>query len=110
MISFGRIKTSMRKLSVAPYSNLGLPWHSGRKADSAPLIPGQRASFDIAMLPRAYTFPTGHRLRVTLTGADPRQRNLAAIRTDPPPRFTIFSGGPNGSRIDIPFKTKPTLR
>ncbi len=110
MISFGRLLASMRKLSAAPYGNLGLPWHSGRRADSAPVVPGQRFSLDIAMSPRAYVFAAGHRLRVTLAGADPRQRNLDAIRVAPPPRFTIFSGGPAGSRIDIPFKTKPAFR
>lgn len=61
------------------------------------------------MVPRAYTFPAGHRLRVTLAGADPRQRNLAQIRQDPPPVFTIVTGAA-GSRIDIPFTTKPTFR
>lgn len=110
MISFGRLLASMRKLSAAPYDNLGLPWHSGRRADSAPVVPGQRFSLDIAMSPRAYVFAAGHRLRVTLTGADPRQRNLESIRISPPPRFTIFSGGPGGSRIDIPFKTRPAFR
>lgn len=110
MISFGRLLASMRKLSVAPYDNLGLPYHSALKADSAPVVPGRRFQLDIAMSPRAYVFAAGHRLRVTITGADPRQRNLAAIQVSPPPHFTIFAGGPQGSRIDIPFKTKPAFR
>ena len=110
MISFGRLLASMRKLSPPPYDNLGLPWHSGRRADSVPVVPGQQFALDIAMSPRAYVFAAGHRMRVTLAGADPRQRNLEAIRVSPPPRFTVFSGGPGGSRIDIPFKTKPTFR
>lgn len=110
MISFGRLLASMRKLSVAPYGNLGLPYHSGLKADSAPVTPGQRFRMDIAMSPRAYVFAAGHRLRVTIAGADPRQRNLDQIRVSPPPHFTIFAGGPQGSRIDIPFKSKPAFR
>ncbi|GAA0298574.1 hypothetical protein GCM10009087_05490 [Sphingomonas oligophenolica] len=108
MVSFGRLAASHRKLGKAPYDRLDLPYHSGLEADVAPMVPGKPALLEFSMVPRAWTFPAGHRLRVTLTGADPRQRNLADIRQDPPPVFTITSGG--ASRIDIPFTTKPTFR
>jgi hypothetical protein len=110
MVSFGRLAASHRKLGKAPYDTLGLPWHSGLKSDVAPMVPGKPASLVFAMVPRAWTFAAGHRLRVTLTGADPRQRNLDQIRQDPPPVFTIISGGAAASRIDVPFTTKPTFR
>ncbi len=110
MVSFARLAASHRKLSTAPYARLGLPYHSGLAADVAPMIPGKAADFTMAMSPRAYSFAAGHRLRVTLTGADPRQRNLAQIRQDPPPVFTITQGGAAASRIDIPFNTKPAFR
>jgi putative CocE/NonD family hydrolase len=110
MVSFGRLAASHRKLSRAPYETLGLPYHSGLKADVAPMTPGKPAALVFTMMPRAYVFPAGHRLRVTLTGADPRQRNLARIRQDPPPMFTVTSGGAAASRIDIPFTTKLTFR
>jgi len=110
IVSFGRLAASHRKLSRAPYDILDLPYHSGLKADVAPMVPGKTAEFVFSMMPRAYVFAAGHRLRVTLTGADPRQRNLAKIRQDPPPTFTIASGGADASRIDIPFTTKPAFR
>jgi putative CocE/NonD family hydrolase len=110
MISFGRLAASHRKLGKAPYNRLDLPYHSGLQADMTPMVPGKAALFAFSMSPRAYTFAAGHRLRITITGADPRQRNLAAIRQDPPPVFTVKSGGIAGSRIDIPFTTKPTFR
>ena len=110
MVSFGRLAASHRKLSKAPYNRLDLPYHSGLAADVAPMVPGKPALLAFSMVPRAWTFPAGHRLRVTLTGADPRQRNLAQIRQDPPPVFTIANGGASASRIDIPFTTKPTFR
>lgn len=110
MVSFARLAASHRKLGVAPYNRLGLPYHSGLRADVAPMVPGKPAAFVMAMSPRAYSFATGHRLRVTLTGADPRQRNLAQIRQVPPPLFTIANGGTAASRIDIPFNMKPTFR
>jgi predicted acyl esterase len=110
MVSFGRLAASHRKLSKAPYDRLDLPYHSGLKADALPMVPGKPAVLTFSMVPRSYTFAAGHRLRVTLAGADPRQRNLAQIRQDPPPVFDIVTGGTNGSRIDIPFTTKPTFR
>ena len=110
MVGFSRLAASHRKLATAPYNRLGLPYHSGRQADVAPMVPGKPADFVMAMSPRAYSFAAGHRLRVTLAGADPRQRNLAQIRQNPPPVFTITQGGAAASRIDIPFTTKPTFR
>ena len=56
-----------------------------------------------ALTPSAWVFKAGHRMRVVVTGADPRQRNLAQIRQDPPPRLTILSGGTRGSRIELPL-------
>lgn len=110
MVSFGRLAVSHRKLGKAPYDRLDLPYHSGLRVDVAPMVPGKPETLVFSMVPRAWTFAVGHRLRVTLTGADPRQRNLAQIRQDPPPVFTVASGGPAASRIDIPFTTKPTFR
>jgi predicted acyl esterase len=110
MVSFGRLAASHRKLSRAPYNRLDLPYHSGLRADARPMVPGTPAELAFSMVPRAYTFAAGHRIRVTLAGADPRQRNLAAIRQTPPPVFTIATGGAAASRIDTPFTTKPTFR
>jgi predicted acyl esterase len=56
-----------------------------------------------ALTPSAWVFKAGHRMRVVVTGADPRQRNLAQIRQDPPPRLTLFSGGGRSSRIELPL-------
>lgn len=107
VIAHGRLAASHRKLSTAPYDKLDLPYHSGLKADVAPMTPGTPETLAFSLSPRAYTFASGHRIRVTLTGADPRQRNLAELRTDPAPEFTILSGGANGSRVDLPLVTSP---
>jgi predicted acyl esterase len=110
MVSFGRLAASHRKLAKPPYDRLDLPYHSGLRADVAPMVPGKPATLVFSMVPRAYTFAAGHRLRVTLAGADSRQRNLEQIRQSPAPVFTITSGGAAASRIDIPFTAKPTFR
>ncbi len=101
VLSFGRIKLSHRKISPAPYPTFGVPWHSGRKADAAPLPVGQTATLAIGLTPVSRELPAGARLRVTITGADPRQRNLKDIAQVPPPVLTVTRGA--GSSIDLPL-------
>lgn len=109
VISFGRLGARYRKVSKAPYDTLGLPWHSGLKQDAKPLVPGKAAEFSFGLLPSAYVFKAGHRIRVTVTGADPRERNLEQIRQDPPPHLTIFTGGERASHIDLPLLPPGTM-
>ncbi len=103
VISFGRLKLSHRKLSQAPYETLGTPWHSGRSAEAMGLQPGQPAFLSIAMTPLSQVIPAGARLRLTIAGADPRQRNLQEIRLEPAPEIGVIVGGRDGSRIELPM-------
>ena len=112
VLSFGRLKVSHRATSPPPWDNLGLPWHSGYEADVAPLEPGEVARLPIAMMPLSHRIQPGYRLRFVITGADPRQRNLAEVRQDPPPVLKIQRGWQSGSRIDLPLHTvdeRPSL-
>ncbi|ESQ89420.1 glutaryl 7-ACA acylase [Asticcacaulis sp. AC460] len=102
VIAFGRLKISHRKLSTPPYDNFGLPWHSGRSGDILTLKPGEPARMDIALTPVSRVVPAGAKLRLTVTGADPRQRNLKEIQLDPAPQITVVYGGAEPSRIDLP--------
>ena len=104
MVAFGRLTFSHRKTGRAPYDHLGLPYHSGLRADVAPAVPGSPVTLSFALSPRAYTVAANHRLRVTLTGADPRQRNLADIKDDLARTITVSAG--RASHVDIPF-TQP---
>ncbi|MFB0610720.1 CocE/NonD family hydrolase [Aurantiacibacter poecillastricola] len=103
VLSFGRLKISHRATSPALWDNLGLPWHSGYEADVAPLPAGETARLPIAMMPLSHRVQPGYRLRFVITGADPRQRNLAEVRQDPPPVLDIQRGWHSGSRIDLPL-------
>ena len=103
VISFGRLKLSHRQLAQAPYDTLGLPWHSGRSSDALDLAPGEEAPVSIAMTPLSRTIPQGARLRFTVAGADPRQRNLQEIRLTPPPEIAVLRGGRDPSRIELPL-------
>jgi putative CocE/NonD family hydrolase len=111
VVSFGRLKASHRALADPPWDNLGLPWHSGLEADSAPIAEGETAEMSIAMLATSRHVPAGSRLRFVATGADPRQRNLADLRQNPAPRITLHYGWDAQSRIELPVRQradKPT--
>lgn len=103
VVSFGRLAASHRKVSRAPYNTLGLPYHSGLRSDVANVRPGQIFNMDFDLTPTSWLVKSGHKLRFVITGADPRQRNLAQIRQNPAPNITIHNGGANGSRIELPL-------
>jgi putative CocE/NonD family hydrolase len=107
VVSLGRLAASHRRISMAPYETLGLPWDSGLEADNLPLQAGKPAELRFALTASAWVFKAGHRMRVVVTGADPRQRNLMQIRQDPAPQLTVFRGGRHASRIEIPLLPQP---
>jgi len=103
VIAFGRLKLANRKLSEPPYANFGLPWHSGLSKDVQPLAAGEDAPVSIALTPISRVVPSGARLRFTIAGADPRQRNLKDIRRSPAPQITLVRSGRDPSRIELPL-------
>jgi predicted acyl esterase len=104
VLAFGRLAAAYRKTGAAPYDSLGLPWHTGMTADHAPLRADSDVELSFALTPTARVIPAGRRLRLVVTGADPRQRNLDALRTDPAPRISLSLGGPLGARVDLPLR------
>ncbi|WP_428027391.1 CocE/NonD family hydrolase [Altererythrobacter sp.] len=103
VISFGRLKLSHRKLSQPPFETLGQPWHSGLTADVELPVRGESVPVSLAMTPISRVVPVGARLRLTIAGADPRQRNLKDIQLDPAPKITVLRGGLDASRIELPL-------
>jgi predicted acyl esterase len=112
VLAIGRLAAAYRKAGDAPYDTLGLPWHTGLAADQAPLEADEEARLDFALTPTARVIPAGYRLRVVVTGADPRQRDLERIALDPPPRIALRLGGARGGRVELPLqpRTDPVTR
>lgn len=106
VIAFGRLGAAYRKTAAAPYDTLGLPWHSGLEADYAPLEAGRDVDLSFALTPTSHVIQAGQRLRLVVTGADPRQRNIEDIRTDPAPTIALALGGGRGARIELPLRPR----
>ena len=92
----GRLRASHRALASAPYNHLGLPWHTFAQGDAQPVPAGQPVELKFDMLPMSYIFKAGHKVRVTISFADPQRR-------DAPPPVTILTGGAMGSTLTLPL-------
>lgn len=91
----GRLRASHRKLSQAPYNNLGLPWHSSLQADSSPLPAGEPVELKFDMLPMSYIFKKGHKVRLQVSFAHP-DRNTSGGQVE------ILMGGDRRSKVELP--------
>ncbi|MGH2836040.1 MAG: CocE/NonD family hydrolase [Solirubrobacteraceae bacterium] len=96
----GRLRSSHRKLGTAPYDYLGLPWHRSFREDHEPLVPGEPQEHLFDLLPTSTLVAPGSRLRLVVTGADPRQRTHLGF--DPPPTLTLHTGAETASYIELP--------
>lgn len=75
VLTDGRLRASLRKTVTPPFNHLGLPWHRGLEEDVQLLQPGEPVELQLALLPLATRVPAGHRLRLSVGGADPRTRH-----------------------------------
>jgi putative CocE/NonD family hydrolase len=103
IVSHGRLRASHRAEQPAPYRDfMNLPYHSGERAAALPLKPGEPARLRLDLLPTATLIKAGHRLRVTIAGADPRQRSRN-VQFDPPPTIRILHDAKHASKISLPI-------
>jgi putative CocE/NonD family hydrolase len=102
-VSEGVIRASHRKLDLPPWSNFNLPWHRSLKKDLAPLTPKEPAALDFDLEGTAIVIDAGHRIRLTVAGAD---RANYELWPDPNgkdrPTITIYRGGADASYLELP--------
>jgi uncharacterized protein len=101
-VTDGYARALHRTLGKPPYDYLGLPWLSSLRADalaSAPLSAGiAQLTFDLQ--PIANRFDAGHRLRVTIQGAD--ADNNWTFPAVPAASVTVSRSSSHPSRILLP--------
>lgn len=101
-VSEGQLRALHRKVQPgpAPYWTPG-PYHSFRKQDAQPLVPGQIATLSFDLLPTSYQFKAGHRIRLALSGADPD--HFANIPSDGPlPNLLFHRSKSAASWLELP--------
>ncbi|MDO6415231.1 CocE/NonD family hydrolase [Sphingomonas sp. BIUV-7] len=100
VVTEGRLKASLRATTTAPWAMpTGVPWHRAFAEDAAPLTPGEPVKLDIDLMPTSYIFKAGHRVQLTITGADPRQRarDPGLAKT-----ISVYADAAHPSAVDLP--------
>lgn len=101
VVTEGRLKASLRATHEPPYRLPDLPWHRSYAADAEPLERGVPARLTFDLLPTSYVFRKGHRIQVTVTGADHRERAREA--PSPPPTITVHGSADHASVVQLPI-------
>jgi putative CocE/NonD family hydrolase len=103
-VTEGNLRASHRAISTAPYENLGLPYHRSYAEDIADL-PDEPVELVFDLMPTSYIFEAGHRIRVTITGAD--KDTALTPQLDPPPTVQIYREADHASYIELPIIPSP---
>jgi predicted acyl esterase len=102
-VTEGAIRASHRKLDAAPWKNFGLPFHRSFEADVQPLVKNEATTLDFDLEGTAIVIDKGHRIRITLAGAD---RANYELWPDPKgkdrPTITVHRGGDDASYVEVP--------
>jgi uncharacterized protein len=97
----GSLRASHRTLSEAPYEYMGLPYHRSFAEDLQLLPVGEPVELVFDLLPTSNIFDAGHRIRVTIMGAD--ADTFATPQLDPAPTVSIYHNAEYSSYIDLPI-------
>jgi putative CocE/NonD family hydrolase len=109
IVTHGRLRASLRSEQRPPYRNyMGLPYHRGNRADARALTPGEPARLRLDLLPTSTILKKGDRIRLTIAGADPRQRSRT-VQFDPAPEISVLHDHAHPSHLELPLTTRLTL-
>lgn len=104
-ITEGHLRAMCRKISEEkpPFKFFG-PYRTFKRADAAPLVPGEIVELTFDLLATSVLIKKGHRIRIAIAGADkdsfdrfPRDGSIPTIHVERNSRYS--------SRIVLPIKT-----
>jgi putative CocE/NonD family hydrolase len=99
-ITEGTLRASHRKLSRAPFNNLGLPFHSHYKSDLMRISAGEPIELVFSLLPTSYWFHKGNNIRITVAFAD--ADNFETPIISPAPQLHVLRDMNHPSSIQLP--------
>jgi uncharacterized protein len=99
-VTEGVLRALHRKVSDAPANyRPSWPYHSCDRADASPLVPGRAEQIVIALLPTAWVFGKGSRIRLAIGGAD--SDHYGQVPHGRPPLLTVHRAE---SFLDLPLR------
>jgi len=99
-ITEGNLRASHRTLGKASNDNLGLPYHSYFKSDQKLIPAGEPVELVFDLLPTAYQFARGKRIRITIAFADADNFDTPVI--NPAPKLQLLRDMNHPSFIQLP--------
>lgn len=100
-VTEGNLRASHRALAQAPYDTLGLPYHSHWQSDVKLILPGNPIELDFDLMPTAYRFSHGKRIRLTIACSD--ADNFATPVLSPSPTLRVLRNKTCPSNIELPI-------
>lgn len=97
----GELRALHRKVSKEqPPHWMGVPFHTFKRKDGMPLVPGQVAELKFGLLPTSVLIRKGHRLRIAIAGHD--KSVFARIPAEGTPVITVERNKRHASFIELP--------
>ncbi|HEU0146907.1 MAG TPA: CocE/NonD family hydrolase [Bradyrhizobium sp.] len=101
-VTEGLLRALHRKETAAPVSYRATwPFRSFARADAAPLVPGQIERIRVPLLPVAWQFAKGSRIRLSIAGHD--DDHCGQVPHGRPPVITLRWGEGFASALDLPL-------
>jgi uncharacterized protein len=101
-VTEGLLRALHRKEQPAPKTYLTTwPFRSFSRADASPLVPGEVERIRIPLLPVAWRFSAGSRVRLSIAGAD--DDHCAQVPHGRPPLIKVSWGGSKASVLELPM-------
>ncbi|MDP6971601.1 MAG: CocE/NonD family hydrolase, partial [Pseudomonadales bacterium] len=101
-LSEGWLSLKHRKIGTSLLPHDGSAYHSQRNDDLLDVTPGERMTVPVELYPVSVRVGVGNRIRVVVAGTD--ADNLYVPAVDPAPELTVYLGGENGSRLELPVE------
>jgi uncharacterized protein len=104
-VTEGELRAIHRRISAGPppYRVEG-PYHSFKRSDALPLVPGQVAELSFELLPTSVLIRKGHRVRVAIAGAD--KDTFQRIPETGDAVITIERNRNHASYLDLPVVSR----
>ena len=101
-VTEGMLRALHRKETPAPETyRTTWPFRSFTRADAKPLTPGRVERIRIPLLPVAWRFDAGSRIRLSIAGAD--ADHCGQVPHGRPPLLRVLFGGCHASAIELPM-------
>lgn len=104
-ITDGQLRVIHRKISSEdPPYKIMVPYHSYKKKDAKPLIPGEIAEIKFGLYATSVVIRKGHRIRIAIAGAD--KDTFAKYPAEGRPTINVQRNKNYASYIDLPLIIK----